>query len=96
MSKNFEDLLSRATKSMEHSIIREILKLTKGVPGMISLAGGLPSPKSFPKKQLSELFAEVILRDGDDILQYGQSEGDKVFKKAIYGNIFRKPIKESE
>ena len=83
MAKNFENLLSDATKSMEHSIIREILKLTKGVPGMISLAGGLPSPLSFPKKQLSELFAEVILKDGDDVLQYGQSEGDKVFKKAI-------------
>ncbi len=83
MGKNIEELFSRATHAMEHSIIREILKLTKGVEGMISLAGGLPSPKSFPKKQLSELFAEVVLNDGDDVLQYGQSEGDKVFKKAI-------------
>ncbi len=83
MAINYEDSISQATKSMEHSIIREILKLTKGVPGMISLAGGLPSPLSFPKKQLSELFSEVILRDGDDVLQYGQSEGDKFFKKAI-------------
>ncbi len=83
MTENFENLLSNATKSMEHSIIREILKLTKGVPGMISLAGGLPSPLSFPREQLSELFSEVILKEGDDVLQYGQSEGDKILKKAI-------------
>jgi len=83
MAKNIEELFSKATVNMEHSFIREILKVTKGIPGMISLAGGLPSPESFPKKELSEIYADVVLNNGDDILQYGQSEGDKVFKKAI-------------
>lgn len=83
MSKSLESLFSKATVNMEHSFIREILKVTKSVPGIISLAGGLPSPKSFPKEELSEIFADVVLNNGDDILQYGQSEGDKVFKKAI-------------
>jgi 2-aminoadipate transaminase len=68
---------------MQHSFIREILKITKGVPGMISFAGGLPNPKSFPKDLLSELFTQVIREEGDEALQYGASEGDKIFKNAI-------------
>jgi len=83
MDNNFDNYISKSTKAMEHSFIREILKLTKGVPNMISLAGGLPSPLSFPKKQLSEIYSDVVLNHGDDVLQYGQSEGDKTFKKAI-------------
>ena len=39
---------SKTSASMRHSFIREILKVTKGIPGMISFAGGLPIPVSFP------------------------------------------------
>ena len=39
-------LAARAAK-MNPSVIREILKVTEK-PGIISLAGGLPSPKTFP------------------------------------------------
>ena len=39
-------LAQRAAK-MNPSVIREILKVTEK-PGIISLAGGLPSPKTFP------------------------------------------------
>jgi 2-aminoadipate transaminase len=69
--------------AMKHSFIREILKITKGVPGMISFAGGLPNPKSFPKELLSGLFDQVIREEGDEALQYGASEGDKIFKDVI-------------
>jgi len=68
---------------MAHSFIREILKVTKGVPGMISFAGGLPSPSSFPKELLADLFSQVITAEGDDVLQYGASDGDRVFKRVI-------------
>ncbi len=74
---------SKTTASMQHSFIREILKVTKGVPDMISFAGGLPSPESFPKGLLAELFSEVIEQEGDDVLQYGASDGDLVFKHVI-------------
>jgi 2-aminoadipate transaminase len=78
-----ERLYSRSTMAMKHSFIREILKITKGVPGMISFAGGLPNPKSFPKELLSGLFDQVIREEGDEALQYGASDGDKVFKDVI-------------
>jgi len=68
---------------MQHSFIREILKVTKGVPGVISFAGGLPSPESFPREQLATLFAEVVRNEGEDVLQYGASDGDLIFKKVL-------------
>ena len=68
---------------MKHSFIREILKVTKGVPGIISFAGGMPHPSSFPKNQLADLFAEVIRNEGDDVLQYGASDGDGPLKQAV-------------
>jgi 2-aminoadipate transaminase len=39
--------LARRTERMNPSVIREILKLTEQ-PGIISMAGGLPSPDTFP------------------------------------------------
>jgi len=83
MTRKIEELYSKSTASMRHSFIRQILKVTKGVPGMISFAGGLPSPDTFPKALLADLFAEVIREEGDEVLQYGASDGDKVFKEVI-------------
>ena len=68
---------------MPHSFIRQILKLTKGVEGVISFAGGLPNPESFPKELLADIFCQVVNQEGEDVLQYGASEGDKILKEAI-------------
>ena len=68
---------------MQHSFIREILKLTKGVEGVISFAGGLPNPESFPKALLADIFREVVNQEGEDVLQYGASEGDTILKEAL-------------
>jgi 2-aminoadipate transaminase len=78
-----DHMLSRTTRSMGVSFIREMLKATKGVEGMISLAGGLPSPESFPKEQLAGLFRDVVAEEGADVLQYGPSEGDDILKEQI-------------
>jgi 2-aminoadipate transaminase len=83
MTNRITSLYSRTTATMKHSFIRQILKVTKGVPGMISFAGGLPSPEAFPKELLADLFAGVIREEGDEVLQYGASDGDKVFKDII-------------
>jgi 2-aminoadipate transaminase len=83
MGSPMETLYSKMTASMQHSFIREILKVTKGVPGMISFAGGLPSPASFPKDLLTDLYSAVISDEGDDVLQYGPSDGDQVLKHII-------------
>jgi len=76
-------LFSKATMSMPHSFIRQILKLTKGVEGVISFAGGLPNPESFPKELLADIFCQVVNQEGEDVLQYGASEGDTILMEAL-------------
>ena len=66
--------MARRAERMNPSVIREILKITEK-PGIISLAGGLPSPDSFPVEAMREATA-LVLRDAPrEALQYAASEG---------------------
>ena len=65
---------SDKVKHLEASAIREIFKLL-AKPGIISFAGGAPDPALFPKKELSEIAADVLLNQGEIALQYGVTEG---------------------
>ena len=80
---NWKEYFSNHSASMKQSLIRDLVAQTKGVEGMISLAGGFPAPQTFPKAQLAEIFKEVILTDGDDVLQYGPTGGDMRLIEAI-------------
>lgn len=66
--------LARRAVAMNPSAIREILKVTER-PGIISLAGGLPSPDTFPIDAFAAACTEVLARDGRSALQYAASEG---------------------
>ena len=55
--------------SAQKSVIRELLKLTQK-PEIISFAGGLPSPETFPIDEIADLACDVIRRDGNWALQY--------------------------
>ena len=59
---------------MTRSAVRELLKLT-AQPGMISLAGGLPSPDLFPMERVKEAIEFVLGKAGKRALQYGETEG---------------------
>lgn len=74
-------LAARAEK-MNPSVLREILKVTER-PGVISLAGGLPSPKTFPIKAFADACAEVLHKDGNAALQYAASEGYAPLREAV-------------
>lgn len=74
---------SETTKTMKSSLIRELVAETKNVPGLISFAGGFPSPATFPKDILSELYKEIVAQQGRDVLQYGNSEGDDILKDEL-------------
>ncbi len=74
-------LAARAEK-MNPSVIREILKVTER-PGIISLAGGLPSPKTFPIAAFAAACAEVLRSDGQAALQYAASEGYAPLREAV-------------
>ncbi|MBS0609717.1 MAG: PLP-dependent aminotransferase family protein [Comamonadaceae bacterium] len=74
-------LAARAAK-MNPSVIREILKVTEK-PGIISLAGGLPSPKTFPVQEFAAACATVLSHDGQSALQYAASEGYPALREAV-------------
>ncbi|MDB5743492.1 MAG: putative transcriptional regulator, GntR family [Polaromonas sp.] len=65
---------ARRAEKMNPSVIREILKVTEK-PGIISFAGGLPSPRTFPVSAFSAACEKVLRDDGDAALQYAASEG---------------------
>jgi len=66
--------LARRSERMNPSVIREILKLGER-PGIISLAGGLPSPDSFPVPAMREACRRVLADTPTEALQYAASEG---------------------
>ena len=74
MISDLEHIYSTNIKGMKKSAIRELLKLTQR-PEIISFAGGLPAPESFPIEQLKEISCEVLDQDGPAALQYGATEG---------------------
>ena len=65
---------AQRAEKMNPSVIREILKVTEK-PGIISFAGGLPSPKTFPIDAFAAACATVLKTDGEGALQYAASEG---------------------
>lgn len=67
-------MLARRAEKMNPSVIREILKVTEA-PGIISFAGGLPSPRTFPVAEFAAACEKVLRDDGAAALQYATSEG---------------------
>ncbi len=82
MHRRLQLLFSINVAGQKKSVIRELLKLTQK-PEIISFAGGLPSPQTFPVEEISELVKDVVLLDGEWALQYGPTEGDPRLKEAI-------------
>lgn len=72
--EQIQNKFSDKVKHLEASAIREIFKLL-AKPGVISFAGGAPDPKLFPKKELAEIAADILEKQGEVALQYGVTEG---------------------
>ncbi len=71
---NFKSLLADRTQLMEANAIREILKVVSK-PGVVSLAGGIPSPESFPMDIIKELTDRVLTKYKSNAFQYDLTEG---------------------
>ncbi len=82
MLHDIDSKLSRSAKAMKRSAIREILKLLQN-PEMISFAGGLPSPDSFPVAEVKEITDMILDTDGASALQYGTTEGVAELREMI-------------
>ena len=78
MSLNYAKRMS----NIRASEIRELLKLTQK-PDIISFAGGLPAPESFPIEEFIKVSREVLENTGTKALQYGPTEGFQPLREAI-------------
>jgi 2-aminoadipate transaminase len=70
----FQWHFSERAGQMQSSFIREILKVTQQ-PEIISFAGGLPSPATFPVERMKAAFDKVLTDSAKVALQYGPTDG---------------------
>ena len=73
---------ARRFDGISGSAIREIFKMI-AVPGMISFAGGNPSPSALPDEEVRRIAEQVMREDGKTILQYGATEGYAPFLQSL-------------
>jgi len=71
--------VSQRARETERSAIRELLKLTER-PDIISFAGGLPDPETFPNEQLADIASRLLREESSRVLQYGTTEGSNTFR----------------
>lgn len=79
---NFDHLYSDRAGKMRKSEIRELLKVTQD-PEIISFAGGLPNPQSFPIEDLISIIHSVLEHNGKNALQYGTTHGITELRDAL-------------
>jgi 2-aminoadipate transaminase len=65
---------SQRAQKLTSSAIREILKVTER-PEVISFAGGLPSPATFPVERIRQACNDILASNPSAALQYGPTEG---------------------
>ncbi|MEW6364323.1 MAG: PLP-dependent aminotransferase family protein [Acidobacteriota bacterium] len=71
---NMSDFYSDGARRLKPSAIRKMVHLIDK-PGIISLAGGMPSTETFPMDIIRELFDQVYARRGPAAFQYGLTGG---------------------
>ena len=81
---NIQNALADRVTPLKASAIREIFKLL-GKPGIISFAGGIPSPELFPTEQWGDLLKEIIDTEGSKALVYGVTEGYAPLVEIVQG-----------
>ncbi len=66
---------SARAQALSGSAIRDIVKKISQRPEVISFAGGLPSPSTFPIDTIRTAFDKVLSREGKAALQYSATDG---------------------
>ncbi len=82
MIKDLSVFYSKNALNMRRSEIREMLKVSRR-PDIVSFAGGLPAPETFPVKELEEISCQVLRERGATALQYGSTEGELSLREEI-------------
>ena len=91
----FDNLLADRTRTMDVNVIREILKVVSQ-PGMVSLAGGIPAPESFPLEIIHNLTSIVMEKYASKAFQYDPTEGFSPLREALVEHLQSKGLSASK
>jgi len=83
---NFSSMSADRMQYLRDNAIRDILSAAAR-PGMISLAGGVPAPESFPMDVLGLLFDQALSAFGPRALQYDRTEGFAPLCQALSAHL---------
>ena len=89
---HFDELYSDRAGKMRKSEIRDLLKVTQD-PEIISFAGGLPNPQSFPIQDLKDIVQTVLNKHWKVALQYGRTQGSTELREVIAERSIRESMK---
>jgi 2-aminoadipate transaminase len=78
----FVDRYAERTKAMTTSEIRALFAVASR-PEVVSLAGGMPNLTALPMNEISKVFADLILDEGQVALQYGSGQGHPILREQI-------------
>lgn len=70
----YEHFFSRDARAFRPSAIRAFAKLIND-PNIISFAGGVPNPETFPAERIADVAAKVVRERPNVALQYGPTRG---------------------
>ncbi|UTB33272.1 MAG: PLP-dependent aminotransferase family protein [Methanobacterium sp. ERen5] len=76
------NLYANRMSKIPRSFVREILKVADE-PDIISFAGGLPNPDTFPEDEFAESTSYILENSGAEALQYSTTEGYEPLRKLV-------------
>ncbi|MFC8289516.1 PLP-dependent aminotransferase family protein [Streptomyces sp. NPDC057242] len=79
---DFTHLLARRTSWGRSDAIDRILSAANA-PGVLSMAGGIPAPDSFPVARLAEVTDRILSRSAAAALQYAPTAGTAAMREAV-------------
>ena len=90
MGEAFDKHFSARANKLKASDVRELLKLLQN-PDMISFAGGLPNPQTFPTEMIRGIANDILgAADAAKALQYGITEGYLPLREALADRMRKK------
>ncbi len=85
---------SQWASGMLKSDIAEILRLSRE-PGMLSLAAGVPFPKSYPKDKVEEIVGKLIRDEPQIIFPYGHPQGTIRCRESVAYRMQQRGVKNT-
>ncbi|MCA9308286.1 MAG: PLP-dependent aminotransferase family protein [Patescibacteria group bacterium] len=79
------------SKNLADKVLTDILNAT-ALPNVISFAGGLPAPESFPVNIVKNLAVEALDTKGANLLQYSRAAGLDSFRQTLAEYVKSKQI----